>query len=330
MRVLCVLNPRAAGGLAIQRWPSVAALMQTFGMEYELFANPDGAISRHLSDFLDKQGIGSFGAIAGIGGDGTHSAIINCLVRYREARPGVVLPPYAFVPLGTGNDIAKSFGLNAREHLLATDLRRAVSTILHGADYQLDLGVLNGTYFADALTIGLDSHILHERNLQKKRIELVPGIRLLLRGNLLYTLCMGKLFWRHDPLDVRIAVDGVPWYSGPILNTVVNNTRIYAGEFDLSPDAYADDGRLDVALFTGHTDYLRRYILAMRYYPSRIREFSERLSRMSHHAQGRDIEIVVSRPEAAQLDGEEIPAADTFRVGILPKAIHNKTPAEPI
>ena len=329
MKVLCVLNPQAAGGLAAARWPSVAGLLRSFRLDYRLLDDRTTDIGRQLVACLDQEGPESFSAIAGIGGDGTHSALINALMRYRGAREGVVLPPYAFVPLGTGNDIAKSFGLNCREDLFVNDLRRAVSTIVHGADYWLDLGVLNGTYFADALTIGVDSRILHERNVRRARMQRNPLLRFASRGFFLYTLCTGLLLWKHEPLGVTVTVDGVRWHTGPTINVVVNNTRIYAGEFDFCADAYANDGLLDVVVFTDPADYLRQYLLAIRHNPHKIRRFSERLSRVSSRTQGRHILIEVAKSEAAQLDGEEIAAADRFDISVVPKAIHIKTPAEP-
>ena len=69
--------------------------------------------------------------------------------------------------------------------------------------------------------------------------------------------------------------------------------------------------------------------MAMRHNPDRIREFSARLSSLASHIQGKSIQIRLSRPEAAQLDGEEIPASDTFDITVVSRAIQIKTPAEP-
>lgn len=329
MKILCVLNPRAAGGTALQRWPSIAALLGVFRVEYELLADPNRPIDAQLLDFIERHPINGLDAIAGIGGDGTHSALINALINHQARHPETVLPPYAFVPMGTGNDIAKSFGMASREDFFVNDLRRAVSTIVHGADYRLDLGVLNGVYFADALSIGLDSRILHERNIQLQKIRDMSFLRRISKGKVMYTLCAAGEFWRRKPTMATVTVDGEAWHSGPILNLVVKNTRIYAGDFDLCPDAYADDGLLDVVLFTDRWDYVKKYLIGIRHNPDKIRQFSDRMQRVSTYVQGRKIEIRLSRAEAAQLDGEEIPSSDLFEVSVAPKAIRIKTPAEP-
>jgi diacylglycerol kinase family enzyme len=268
--------------------------------------------------------------VAGIGGDGTHSGIINGLMQFGLGRPAGAKPTYAFIPLGTGNDIAKSLGIRLRDDYSTRDLRRAVSTIAHGADYRMDLGLIKGTYFADALTIGLDSRILKERNVSKRKIEKIPLLKCLGRGRLLYTVSLGSRFFMHEPLDAEVVVDGVSWYQGKMINVIVNNTRIYAGDFDFSMEAYPDDGVLDVVLFTDHKDYLTRYLLAVRHNPDKIREFSDELHRRSMHIQGRNVEIRLVKSEHAQLDGEEFPDDSLFRVSVVPQALAIKTPAEPM
>jgi len=288
------------------------------------------AIKDQVVACLAAAGEGTYDVIAGIGGDGTHAGVINGMMHQWAGGPPGRMPPYAFIPLGTGNDIAKSLGIRLRDDYSARDLRRAVSTILHGADYRMDLGRINGTYFADALTIGLDCRILKERNVSKRRIEKIPFLKFLTRGKLLYTLSLGSRFFTHEPVVTEVIVDGVHWYKGQMINGVINNTRIYAGDFDFNMEAYPDDGLLDVVMFTDHADYLTRYLLAIRHNPDKIREYSDELHRRSMHIQGRDIEIRLARRQPAQLDGEEFRDDALFKVSAIPRALSIKTPAEPM
>lgn len=331
MKVLCVLNPGAAGGLALRRWPDVAGLLQRLGADFDLLAWQEGvSLSRQVQAHLQACGPRRYDVVAGLGGDGTHSAIINGLMQVQVADPSFPLPSYAFIPLGTGNDIAKSLGIRIQDEFSARDLRRAVSTILHGANYRLDLGVINGLYFADALTIGLDSRILIMRNSRKRTLERIPGLKFLARGRFLYTLSLGSRFFQHAPVEGEVLVDGQSWYRGRLINIVINNTRIYAGDFDFSNEAYADDGLLDVVLFNAHADYLARYLLAIRHNPVKIRQLSAELHRRAMHAQGRELEIRLAHAEPAQADGEELPADRVFKVGVVVRALPIKTPAEPL
>lgn len=330
MKVLCVLNPLSGGGLAMQRWPEILDLFRAFKIDHELLSGTDSPIDVQVRQRLERGGA-AFQAIAGIGGDGTQSAVINGMMAYRDSNQGSVLPPLGFIPMGVGNDIAKSFGLTLRDDFFVNDLRRAVSTLVHGADYRLDLGLLNGRYFADALTVGVDSRTLRERNQRKARMQNFRFLRWLAQGPVLYVVTWMGLFrfWRRPTLHVDITVDGASWYSGPMLNVVINNTRIYAGEFDFCTDGCGNDGMLDVILFTGHFDYLSKYLLSLRHHPRAIRNMAIRLGRASSHIQGKHVALKLSRPEPAQVDGEEIPSGDKFDITVVPQAIHIKTPAEP-
>lgn len=331
MRVLCVLNPSSAGGAARKRWGEVADLIERLGGQYELLTTEAGTpVAVQVRRHLESSDPSRYDAIAGIGGDGTHSGIINGLMGFQNAHSGQGLPPYAFIPMGTGNDIAKSLGIRIRDEYSTRDLRRAVSAIFHGADYSLDLGVIGGLYFADALTVGLDSRILRERNASKRIIEKIPILRQMARGRFLYTFSLGSHLFRHDQVDAEIVVDGDVWYSGSMINLVINNTRIYAGDFDFSSNAYADDGLLEAVLFTDPTDYLARYLMALRHNPSRLRELSEDLNRRARHVQGRHIQVKVGRPQPAQVDGEEYPDRRDFDVSVETKVLRIKTPVEPI
>ena len=329
IHVLCVLNPASGNGLGRRRWPEVASLMETFGLSYEVLMVNGQPLAEAVFHHLQRKGGGAYGVICGIGGDGTHSQIINALMRFRAQCPGQDLPPYALIPLGTGNDIAKSFGLTDRENLFVSDLRRAVATIRHGVDYWLDLGRMGDLYFVDALTIGLDSRILEEHNRYKEEIIKHPLLSRLIRGNILYTYCMGLRFWNHATIEAEINVDGKDWYRGPVLNLIVNNTRIYGGEFVICPDSFANDGLLEVVVFAGHYDYLARYFLALRNNPREIHKLAAKMGNVSKHIQGRNIRISLSNPEAAQYDGEMLPLTREYAIEVVPRVIRIKVPAEP-
>lgn len=328
LRVLCALNPVAGTGIALRRWPKIAALMDALRIEPELLAGQETPLTEQVLAHLRQGDIRRYAAIVGVGGDGTHSCLINALMAYRRAHPQP-LPPYVLIPMGTGNDIAKSFNIDAREDLFVSDLRRAVAAIRYGADYMLDLGRFRGRYFVDALTIGLDSSILREHNRRKAEIARFPLLREIVKGQLLYTWCAGLRFWRQRLMPVEIAIDGRPWYAGSVLNVLINNTRVYGGEFAIAPDAYANDGLLDVVVFTGRTDYLRKYLLTYRNNPWQVQKVAQRLSQVASYVQGRRVEIALTRPETAQCDGEELPADSRFEVTVEPRAFHIKLPAEP-
>ncbi|MFN2351603.1 MAG: acylglycerol kinase family protein, partial [Kiritimatiellia bacterium] len=114
MHVLCALNPAAGNGLPLRRWPRIVRLLQDFGITWQLLADREVAIGRQVAECLRSAGCDAFSAVLGIGGDGTHSAVLNALMRLRNGGEQR-LPPYSLLPLGTGNDIAKSFGIRSSD-----------------------------------------------------------------------------------------------------------------------------------------------------------------------------------------------------------------------
>ncbi len=329
IHTLCVLNPTAGNGIALQRWPRVAELMQSFGITCDRLSDPDQLPGVQVIRRLEHEGPDRYAAIVGVGGDGTHSSVMNALMTLRASHPALTLPPYAMIPLGTGNSIAKSFGLDARDDYFVGDLRRAVATIRYGADYLMDLGRLDQTWFINSLTIGLDSSILREHNLLKRAMARLPILGRFIKGNLLYTWCAGSRLWRQRLIEAQIDVDGRPWYSGPLINLVINNTRVYAGVFVLCPDAFANDGLMEIVALAGQTDYLAKYLMSFRNYPQHIQTMPERFKRESAVTKGQRIAVRLAKPETAQLDGEELSARIQFEVEVVPHALAIKIPAEP-
>ena len=79
------------------------------------------------------------------GGDGTLTHAVNALAHSRTT--------LGVLPMGTGNSFAQSLGLPP------ADLEAAVDAVAQGHTATIDLGIVNGTYFANFATIGLSSVI---------------------------------------------------------------------------------------------------------------------------------------------------------------------------
>ena len=161
-------------------------------------------------------------AVAVGGGDGTMARAVDALA-HRKTVLGVL-------PLGTGNSFAQSLGLDAH------DLEAAVGVIARGRVERIDLGRVNGTYFANFATIGLSSEIADRTLRPVKRWT----------GLLAYALAAVKPLLRHAPFRARVR-----WKGGRLdvrtQDIIVANGR-YFGSAPVSPQASLVDGRL--ALYT--------------------------------------------------------------------------------
>lgn len=152
------------------------------------------------------------------GGDGTMTHAVNALAN-RESVMGVL-------PFGTGNSFAQSLGLPLG------DIDAAVAVIAGGNVQRVDLGVVNGTYFANFATIGLSSEIAGATPRLLKKVT----------GAVAYALSSIGPMLTHRPFRARIK-----WKGGRLeirtLDIIVANGRFY-GDTPVTPDATIVDGRL--------------------------------------------------------------------------------------
>jgi diacylglycerol kinase (ATP) len=154
------------------------------------------------------------------GGDGTLSAAAAVLAGL-EVRLGVL-------PLGTGNDFARSLRLPA-------GLREACEVIVHGRERSVDLGVANGRVFLNAASVGLSSAVTR---------RLSPALKRRFGRGAFALVAAGEAF-HHRAFVARLEVDGEA-HCLDAHQVVVGNGRYHGGGRLLSPLARHDDARLDV------------------------------------------------------------------------------------
>lgn len=81
------------------------------------------------------------------GGDGT---VRFALAALAEAKSNI---PAAILPLGTGNVLARNLGI-VKEHFFADPLEHAYDNIVSGRPVRIDMGMMNGEYFAGMTGVG--------------------------------------------------------------------------------------------------------------------------------------------------------------------------------
>ncbi len=327
IKVICFLNPLSCDGRSVERWKEVEGIFKELDISYELVIHK-GDLSEKMIEVLSA-GVPDPTTIVGVGGDGTHNALINGMMKYRERNPGSYMPSYAIIPFGTGNNIAKSFSMSPMENLIFNDIRRAVISTVWGADYRLDLGRIGDRYFADGFACGIDASILKGRDKDKVFLRKIPFMFWIVKGYLIYLYNVMKNMFGYRSVKGEIEIDGQKKYDGRIFNIIINNTRIYAGEFDLTDTAYANDGKLDILISKGHANYLRRYLLSHRHFPRIIRRLGSYGEDSIYHIKGKVFRIKLDKPVPAQVDGEQISDAGEFTIETFPSAITLKIPVEP-
>jgi len=309
-RLLVVANPRAFATLPSEWWPDAVNALRcnaTFCGDVE--TRGDGGNVDRIARSIEQT---EPGIVVAAGGDGTVREVVQAIMQARTP------PALAIIPLGTGNSVARSFGLRSwRKHgRAAIDI--AVGAALHGIERRIDLGQVDGRYFIGSFAVGMDGDILGLRNRyhDKVRPRAPQGYPLYLWS------CAVNLLRRHGGA-VQLCVDGTA-FTTRIYNVLVTNTPIYAGEFRFDAAAHADDGCLDLLEFNGAADYVRRYSFAWVRHLRHGRGHTVAPARQLQRVRAVDIELEV--PVPGQLDGEELEAARRYRVRVVPQALRVRVP----
>lgn len=181
-----------------------------------------------------------------MGGDGSLHTAVSALRRRGELSADL---PLGLVPMGTGNDLARTLGIP----LDPADAARALLTARPRA---LDLVVDDeGGLVVNAVHLGVGAEAAERAGALKDRL----GKAAYALGGVLAGA--GATGW-----DLRVEVDGSPVHTDdPVLMVGVANGRTIGGGAELAPDAVPDDGLLDVIVATSTGPLARlRFGVAMR------------------------------------------------------------------
>ena len=206
------------------------------------------------------------------GGDGTQTTAVAELA-YTDCVLGVI-------PAGTGNSFAQSLGMKPT-------IEDAIDTILNGKVAEVDLGVVNGTYFANFATIGLSAEIGLD----------TPKIVKKIAGGLAYGLAAVGPLLTHRPFWGT-----VEWQKNKLkfqtFQMIVANGR-YFGNTAVMPNASLTDGKL--AFFTtsgtNRLDIMRMYAAFLQGTQTELPD--------AHYFEAKKISVKTSRPQTIAIDGSE-------------------------
>ncbi|MGH7716766.1 MAG: diacylglycerol/lipid kinase family protein [Vulcanimicrobiaceae bacterium] len=168
---------------------------------------------------------GKISCIAVAGGDGSMTRAAAELA-HQPITLGVL-------PTGTGNSFARGLGIES--------LETAVKTIAHGPRSRIDLGIVNGSYFANFATIGLVSEIAAAT---PEPLKAVSGIAAYVFAGIVAGL-------RSRAFTIEIRGPGVS-FDGKVHQVVVVCGRCF-GVQPIAADASVTSGKLVVFTTTANT-----------------------------------------------------------------------------
>lgn len=285
-----ILNPKSNSGRAERlRAPLAKALAGGRG-ELTLTQAPRDA------ERLARDAATSGRDVVVVGGDGTITEAANGIFASgAPVRLGVV-------PAGSGNDYAY-------ETLkLPHDPLRALEIALDGDARAMDVGLVNGRYFLNALGVGLDANIAAAA----EKLKRYP----FMRGQTLYWAASLRELLFHYNLCPQLTVryDDQPEERRVYALAAVSIGPTYGGGFRINPDADPHDGYFDLCTIWKPSLPRALRLLPMVEKGKHLRE--KEVSR----ARVRRIVMEADRLIHAHLDGE-VMLERRFEAHILPAAL---------
>ena len=235
-----------------------------------------------------------------VGGDGSvHEAVNGILSTGRRV-------PLGIVAAGSGNDYA----WNTLK--LPRDPAAAIERAFTGHLVDSDAGIVNGKYFVNSFSIGLDADIAAAAG-QLKKIPFMSGSRLY------YTSTLKQLFFGYSRCPwLKFTLDGEEQASGSTFKRyvlmAVTNGPTYGAGFRINPKADYSDGLLDICTIN-YMPLLR----ALKLLPLVQKGEHEILPEVTFF-RARSLHIESQKPVNIQMDGE-ISNSTTYTAKILPGAL---------
>jgi YegS/Rv2252/BmrU family lipid kinase len=233
MRSAVIIYNPTAGRFSVKPFiKSAMKELESAGWKVDVAETQSG---EHIIELAKQAAAEKKDAVFAVGGDGTIGNVVNGLAG-SETALGVL-------PAGTANVWSIELGLRPFAWTHPWVLRRNASILANAPCHAVDVGLCNQVYFMMWAGIGLDAMTIQ---------SLEPRLRL--DKFLALPEYAAKTIWnavQWSGLRLRLWADEHE-VEGHFILAVATNIRHYMGGLsNLSPDAYINDGLLDLWLFSG-------------------------------------------------------------------------------
>jgi len=278
VRARLITNPNSGrGGIDLM---TVLPTLEAHGWEVDVCPTEQAG---HATELAREAAHAGVNVVIACGGDGTLGETVDGVIG-SDAAVGVL-------PGGTANLWAQEVGISK-------DLYLATLQLIGAQRRRIDVGrvAINGMaeqHFLLMAGLGLDAAVVAGQSDElKARV-----------GMFAYAPAIFNAVRHASRIHMSVELDEVVW-EGDVAQLIVGNTRRYASVTSVTPDAFVDDGRLDVCLLTPSTfPAIARQLgsLLVRRRPDQKSSVSDRVGQVSVRAPG---------VTALQLDGSPVAQDD--------------------
>jgi YegS/Rv2252/BmrU family lipid kinase len=228
-----IANPTAGSGAVRRLWPDIKKRLLELGWEFEMhFTEAQG----HASSLVHAAAAAGFRRIMAIGGDGTNHEVINGIMTQKSADSNAFT--YTLLPVGTGNDWIKMYGI-------PNNWRRWLDLLANAQPFLQDIGLVRyqsagltqARYFTNVAGLCYDAFVVQVIESNKHRVT----------NRFQYLWWIIKCLFRFELPRVRIE------FSGQVVEdrcyTInIGICKYSGGGMQFAPQAIADDGLLALTI----------------------------------------------------------------------------------
>lgn len=300
-KTLLIANPASQngnGGPAAER--AIQALRAQLGHDAVVLARTAGP--RHAYEIAERaEGCST---VIALGGDGVIHEVAGGLL----ARPAADRPVLGVIPVGSGNDYARTLGVSQ-------DVEKACAQLLSASTQPLDVGRVNDHWFLETLSFGLDAAIAHDTVERRVRTGRT--------GTLLYMESgVDQLLHHLDTYRYRASFDGGEAVEAQSVMFAVQIGPYYGSGFTICPDARPNDSLFDFCIAHPPVGVARALFIFMRAKEGKHTGFKQ-----IEMGKCRTLHVEFDQAPPAQVDGEYLEGR-TFDIRVDPKALNVLVPSD--
>lgn len=291
-----ILNPHAGSGRGLKDRAEILKRLTKADFYFELAVSE---FPKHIIQLTISAIAKGFRNLVVAGGDGSLNEVVNGIFQQTTCSPEEIT--VGMIPVGTGNDWIKTFGI-------PNYYKDAVKVLRHGKTMRQDIGRITFTegeemrtcYFANMAGFGFDAMVAEKTNRLKNKGR---------KGITLYMQALGSSFWNYQTAKTHVIIDGQE-IDELIFSVSIGIGKYNGGGMMQAPAAVPDNGLFQVTIIRkiGLFGILRN--LTGLYSGRFVKDY-----RVSTY-QARNIRISSARNIAGEADGE-ILGDNKFGIDIL-------------